>query len=179
MREIKISKFESPDKTSDRDLRKRYWVMLPGEDHYFYFKNKKDCKRFLAELSRITTHNMYELNYLTGNVYVVYRQLWGYVHDTKSIAAKFENIDRAFELAISRSELSGSGLETLNRLYNVVDNLHTIINILAATARQNKKYQTKYHLSTYTRMLDVISSEIFNFGMDSKYQVDNDTKKLR
>jgi len=175
MKQVKVTEIYPPDpRIISRTMRKYYRIPAPGSSYKFYFKNKKDAKKFAAGYSRHLTGILHEVNYIVAETYNDYRRLWFYL-DENNVSVLFRDIDeRLVHLVRDTTSLHFQ----FSNFRNIFGWLHSILDQLMATATVKLRYNDKYHLKTLSKMLDLIESNLDAYGKASPFRMDNDFKKL-
>jgi hypothetical protein len=167
MRSIEIKNIGLPNKSSVYIKQRQYAIFL-GNDAKRYFTDMKDAKRFLAETNRFLNERLHEINYLYGNIFVEYRKIWFYFDDKQKneyrIAEAFENADKFFHRAATKSHTINGNVFTFNYVFGVCNELQDAIKWIAEIMRKRNLFADIRRLMTFDRQLKQIVHEILSYG---------------
>lgn len=174
MKSVRIVDIIPPDKFNEvRTLRKYYKICMPGADYDFYFINEKAANKFAVDLSKHLTSTLHELNFITTDVYAIYRRLWFY-NDVEKISILFKDLDKQMNYLVDHIQIHFQ----YTALRNIIEYLQNILSQLIRTAIYSKHYNERHQIKAVKELLRIIKDKLYSFGINSKYRINNDSKKL-
>lgn len=164
MKRIKIIHYTSPDFTSIIVKQQSYHVFL-WNSKTFYFQNKKDCLKFLAESNEFLNLKLFELNLILNNCYQQYRNSWFYLSasDCRKINNMFTGVDEMLELVHQRSHYINGNSYAGTYLINSIRNLETILKIVMIQNRKNLLYANINYCTAINSSLENMLNQINNY----------------
>jgi len=162
MRKIKIDKFTRPNFQSSRLKDKVYKVQL-GNGEVELFTSEKSVKSFLAETNRKLTEITFELNEIYIDVFREYRQCYFHV-ESKKIPVLVAGIEKAFYMALTRSNYDNGNYFIFTHLKYIADSLLLICRIIIKLNQEKKYFPTVQIMRILIKRINYILPEIQNYN---------------
>lgn len=124
MKKIELKKPESPDKSTVYKKHKLYNVYLVK--HTYYFTNKKDAEKFVAETNKFLNQILHDVNFRLIEVYRMYRLAWFYFADS-SHGVNRMYLDRKIESELRNTETFLHRLIFNTKGYSATDFIFTFL----------------------------------------------------
>lgn len=180
MKQIKINKLSYPDKESVFTDRQFYWVNL-GNGVKRKFRNKKEAKAFLAEVSRFLTYKMHEASELFISVFTYHRRAWFYLDHNPGSGRhsyadwykmerqnrdKIEIIGNMFDVLYSRHQGENGNYFVFNNFYTIFDAMQCILSNLYALYEPKGMGGTLYELEILHKKVAYCRRTIENYTLE-------------
>lgn len=149
------SSISQRDKSSVRSNRRKFRIWV-GNGGWFVFNNKKDAKKFIADLNRDVNCVIEELNYLCAEVYTYYRA--NYLHMTDDLSKSFQTVDHYFKMVFHHGcKMPNSVGNVIIHILKLVDTLQEIIEYLELMCKKyNLHHSRKQNLSVKLRLNSLV-----------------------
>lgn len=169
MKAIRIKQIEIPSKDSHYIKQNMYSVYL-GNGVIEYFSNLKTAKNFLAITNKFLNSKLHELNYIYTLLFAEYRRIWFYFdRDTEShILVLFAEIDKKFEMCISRCGYTNGNAYTFKHMVNLGERLTEIFEQIKSVLVAKKYYADVQRIDIYIRNIKAVILDLKNYSKSGK-----------
>lgn len=178
MKRIQLIHYESPDPESNRTERKRFYRAYIGNGYRVKFKSQKDIEKFLVDASSFCTEQMHELNFIYGELFVLFRGTWPYLgHDKKSsklplrqiqniCEREFDSIQSKFNLMVDRASFTNGNAFVFTHLQSVISSMDQVAVMLIDQKKSRSAGVETRKLKSIRSRMAKISYDLNKYGYE-------------